>query len=380
MIIRRILSRPASRQVQAQAPTRPLPSPQGRVAAPSGADGRGQTVPPEDPDPLRLLRRHLPLRGRKRTGSALLARLLITGGLVAVISVVAVGPAVADDLADYLADASDTVYSGRSVVGTTWDGFESIGIVEVQHLGGMSTIGSGPSYATIGDGRMRIDGPTGVALSFIGATQFDLETRYAVASGGPTEHLGRPAHILEVMEAGFLRMRMIVDESTSAPVATEVFSRDGSVFRYSSMIDFSVSVDPEMALTDEHPYEMMKPVDQAGLPDDAAGYRLVDGYAGPQGANQAFYTDGLFSFSVFTTNGRVNWEAAIDDELPYTVDGQAYWRVINPANVWVMWNAPGTTLALVGDLPPDHLDGVLAELPKPGREGWMTRLWNRFFG
>jgi hypothetical protein len=304
----------------------------------------------------------------------------MTGGLVAAFVIASVGPALADDLDDYLADAGEAVYSGRRVVGTTWDGFESIGIVDIQHLGGMATVGSGSSYATIGGGRMHLDGPTGAALSFIGATHFDLDGRYAVSQGGTTEHLGRSAYVLEVTEAGFVRMRMIVDESTSAPLATEVYSRDGTVFRYSSMIEFSVSVDPEMALMDERSYEMMLPMDQAGLPVDAAGYQLVDVYSGPQGANQAFYTDGLFSFSVFTTNGRVNWEAAIDDELPYTVDGNSYWRVINPATLWVMWNAPGTTIALVGDLPPDHLEEVLADLPRPGRHGWMQRMWNRLFG
>ncbi len=304
----------------------------------------------------------------------------MTGGLVAAFVIASAGPALADDLDDYLADAGDAVYSGRRVVGTTWDGFESVGIVDIQHIGGMATVGSGSSYATIGGGRMHLDGPAGAAVSFVGATQFDLEARYAVSQEGTTEHLGRSAYVLEVTEAGFLRMRMIVDESTSAPLATEVYSRDGTVFRYSSMIEFSVSVDPEMALMDERPYEMMLPVEQADLPVDAAGYQLVDVYAGPQGAHQAFYTDGLFSFSVFTTNGRVNWEAAMDDEIPYTVDGHSYWRVINPASLWVMWNAPGTTIALVGDLPPDHLEDVLTDLPRPGSHGWMQRMWNRLFG
>ena len=227
---------------------------------------------------------------------------------------------------------------------------------------------------------MRLTGPNAAALSFVDLTRFDLDARYTVSQGGVTEHLGRSAYVLEVAEADLLRMRMIVDKSTSAPVATEVYSPDGTVFRYSSMIEFSVSVDPEMAMIDEHPYEMMLPVDQVGLPVDAAGYQLVDVYAGPEGASQAFYTDGLFSFSVFTSDGRVNWEAALDDELPYAVDSYSYFRVINPASLWVLWNAPGTTIALVGDLPPDHLEEVLAELPRPGMDGWMTRMWNRLFG
>ncbi|MEA3510535.1 MAG: hypothetical protein U9R51_03775 [Actinomycetota bacterium] len=310
----------------------------------------------------------------------IIRRVIMTGGLVAAFAIASVGPALADDLADYLADAGDAVYSGRRVVGTTWDGFETIGVVEVQHLSGMATLGSGSSYATIGGGRMRIDGPAEAALSFVGATHGDLDARYAISHGEMTEHLGRSAYVLEVTEASFLRMRMVVDESTAAPLTTEVYAPDGTVFRYSSMLEFSVSADPAMASMDEHSYEMMLPIDQADLPVDAAGYQLVDVYTGPQGANQAFYTDGLFSFSVFTTSGRMNWEAAIDDEVPYAVDGYAYWRIINPASLWVMWNAPGTAIALVGDLPPDHLEEVLAELPRPGTDGWMTRMWHRLFG
>jgi hypothetical protein len=310
----------------------------------------------------------------------IIRRILTIGGAVAVFTMAVVGPALADDLADYLADASEAVYSGHRVVGTTWDGFESVGMVEIQHLGGMTTVGSGSSYVRIGDGRMHAAGSTEMALSFVGAIQPDLAVRYAVSSGGATEYLGRRAHVLEVTESGFLRMRMIVDESSSAPVATEVYSDDGTVFRYSSMVEFSVSVDPEMATTDKRVYEMMLPVEQAGLPVNAAGYQLVDVYAGPQGAHQAFYTDGLFSFSVFTTKGRVDWEGAIEDDHPYVVGGHTYVRVINPASLWVLWNAPGMAVALVGDLPPDHLEEVLAFLPRPGMDGWMQRLWNRLFG
>ena len=215
-------------------------------------------------------------------------RALTVGGLVAVFAIAATGPALADDLAGYLDDASDAVYSGSRVVATTWDGIESIGIVEVQHLGGMATVDSGSSNVMVGEGRLRLAGQNKAALSFVGVTQFDLDARYIVSTGEATEHLGRSARILEVTEDGFLRMKVVVDNSTSAPVATEVYAGDGSIFRYSTMIQFSVSVDPNIAMTDEHPYEMMLPVEEAGLPVDAAGYQLVDVYAGPQGANQAF--------------------------------------------------------------------------------------------
>lgn len=310
----------------------------------------------------------------------MIRRILTVGGLAAVFMATAVAPALADDLADYFIDADEAIYSGTRIVGTTWDGIERIGIVEIQHVGGMTTVGSESNYATVGHGRMHLTDANTSALSYVGVPQRVLGARYVVSSGGTTEHLGRRAYVLQVTENDLLRMRMIVDESTSAPVATEVYSADGTVFRYSSMVEFSVSADPEMATTDEHTYEMMLPVELADFPVDAAGYQLVDAYAGPKDSHQAFYTDGLFSFSVFTTEGRVNWEAVIEDELPYAVDGHSYWRVIDPASVWVLWNAPGMTFALLGDLPPDHLEDVLADLPRPGTDGWMKRMWTRLFG
>ncbi len=89
----KVLRRSADRERLCLSPAHALPSPQGRVAALPGVDGRGQTVPIEDSDPLRLLRRHLPLRGRKRTASGLSAQLLrAPASVVAVLSLAGCGP------------------------------------------------------------------------------------------------------------------------------------------------------------------------------------------------------------------------------------------------------------------------------------------------
>ena len=71
-------------------------------------------------------------------------RVFTIGGLIAVFAVASVGPALADDLAEYLADAGEAVYSGRRVVGTTWDGFESVGIATKT----VDTIGGSPRSTT----------------------------------------------------------------------------------------------------------------------------------------------------------------------------------------------------------------------------------------
>ena len=310
----------------------------------------------------------------------IIRRLLVVGGLAAVFVATTAGSALADDLTEYLEDARDAIYSGQRLVGTSWDGIESIGVFEIQHHGGMASVGSGSDYATIGGGRMHLGGPEEAAVSFVLHTEPEAGSRYTIAHGEAIEHLGRAATVIEILEAGSLRMRMVVDDSTSAPVETEVYDADGELFRYSSMMEFSVWVDPAMAAFDGREYQMMLPLEAVDLPIDLAGYRLIDVYAAPLDGRQAFYTDGLFSFSVFTTRGRADWASIANDEHPYTADGYNYLRVVTPTSVSVLWNAPTTAIALVGDLPPDHLDQVLDELPLPGIDNWMKRMWRKLFG
>ena len=307
-------------------------------------------------------------------------RMLIVGGLAAAFVVSAAGSALADDLAEYLEDARDAIYSGERLVATSWDGIESIGLFEIQHHGGMASVGSSAGSATIGAGRMYLRGPEEAAVSFVLHSEPEVDDRYSVEHGEATKHLGRAATVIDVLEVGSIRMRMVVDDSTSAPVATEVFDGDGELFRYSAMTEFSVWVDPAMAAFDDREYRMMLPLDAADLPIDLAGYRLIDVYSAPQDGRQAFYTDGLFSFSVFTTRGRANWAAIANNERSYTVDGLDYLRVVSPTSVTVLWNAPTTAIALVGDLPPDHLEEVLGELPLPGTDNWMKTMWRKLFG
>ncbi len=310
----------------------------------------------------------------------MMRRVLIVGGLVTVLAAATIAPALADDLSDYLVEADDAIYSGRRVMGTTWDGVESIGVIRVQHHAGMTLVGSDSDYVVIGGGRMYSGGADEAAVSFVRNSHIDPGGRYTVVPGDATDYLGRSARIIDVMEGPLVRMRLIVDDSTAAPVSTEVYGADGSVFRYTSMIDFSVSADPASHVVEGRDYEMMLPLENEGTSDAIAGYQLVDIYDAPNGSDQSFFSDGLFSFSLFTANGWTDWAAMSDDEIPYRIDGDSYLRIVRPASVWVMWNGPGVSMALVGDLPPDHIEQVLAELPRPSTRAWFKRIWFRLFG
>lgn len=307
-------------------------------------------------------------------------RLAILGSVAAALVAMGAAPAVADDLSDYLEDADAAEYSGKRLISTTWDGIQSMGVMEVQHADGLTMVGSAPSYTMVGHGKVRAIGSSGVAIEYADHSEPPVNHGYSLSRGETTVWRGRPINVIDVHEGEVLRMRMVVDAATGAPLETEVYDADGNVFRYSTMVEFSVSADKMADYEDDGEYYMMLPLERAQLPAKVGRYHLVDAYAGPGDAEQGFYSDGLFRHSLFSISGRADLQTLAPDGQRWVLDGFAYVRVVTPAEVWVLWNSPDSTYFLVGDLPPDHLEAVLAELPRPGQRNWFARMWRRLFG
>lgn len=307
-------------------------------------------------------------------------RSVILGSLAVALVVVGVVPARADDdLTDYLEDADAATYSGRRLVGTNWDGIEEMGVMDVQHTDGLTMVGPSPDFAMMGHGRFRA-GSSGVAIDYDAVSDAVVNHTYSLTRSGTQLRSGRPVHVIDIHEGPLLRMRMTVDTATGAPLETEVFDDEGELFRYSTMLEFSPTIDEMADYVDDGDYAMMLPLDEAQLPAQIWRYELIDAYSAPGEAEQGFYSDGLFQHSLFTIPGRVDLESMTREGERWTVDGFDYLRVVTPVEVWVLWNTPDRTYALVGDLPPDHLSAVLAALPRPGQRNWFARVWERLFG
>lgn len=306
-----------------------------------------------------------------------LGRLL--GAAAIVWSMLAVGPAAATDLTDYLRDADEAVYSGRKIVITVWDGDAEYAILDIQHAMGVTVVDRYGGDVVVGAGKMRSVSGDG-AIQFVAWTEEALSSRYTVrpAASRPV-HVGRDTIVVDVLEEGTTRTRFMFDADTHAPLVTEVFDGSGKLFRYSSMVEFSVGV-PDMPSSrgDATPYDVAIPVSDHPFPDAAGEYRFVDAYGAPDDTVQGFYSDGLFSFSLFEIEGRADIDAMVDGS-PFTVGDSEYTIVVAPTESWVLWNAESSTYVLVGDLPPDHLEKVLVDLPAPIRWNWLQRLWHRLF-
>ena len=307
-------------------------------------------------------------------------RFAFLGSLTVALVAFGVSPVLADELSDFLEDADAAAYSGTRWVSTSWDGIESVAVIEVQHVGGLTVIGSGESYTMVGHGKVRAVGSSGVAIEYANRSTLPEADGYLLTHTGMAVRSGRPINVIEVHEGELLRMRMVVDAATGAPLETEVYDETGAVFRHSTMVEFSPET-PEMAdYVDDGEYYMMLPLEQAQLPGELGRYQLVDAYSGPGDAEQGFYSDGLFRHSVFTFSGRADLQTFAPAGATWVLDGFEYVRVVRPAEVWVLWNSPDATYWMVGDLPPDHIEAVLAELPRPGERNWFSRMWRRLFG
>lgn len=308
----------------------------------------------------------------------MIRRVLVVGAVALGLSAMA-APALAEDLEDYLSKAAEADYAGTQIVITVWEGESTARSIQVERIGELLMVGSDGREVVAGEGKLS-SASGGVVLSDWQAGPH-LSDRYTTGEAKPTVHLGRQAVAVTVFEGDEPRARIVFDSATWAPVSTEVFDGEGERFRYASFTEFSPA--PHRAyekMTDTGDvYEIVTRIDESALPAAASHYERLDVYRDQDGVVQAFYGDGLFSFSVFQLRGDQG-ERRFASARDLVVAGETYRVLINPTDVWVRWMTDGTTYLLVGDLPPDHLEAVLTELPEPSSAGFLARLWRSVFG
>jgi len=294
-----------------------------------------------------------------------------------------VAAAADESLEDLMQNAGAGEFHAVGVVMCSWGSDSAAATYEVVRTQGMSMV-QGPGRDLMLSGSLVAVGSDAVwyALEVSEWSSWSLSDRYSLSEAVPTSRLGRSATAVTILENGSPRARLVIDDESTIPLVTEILDGDGRVFRLASLVEFEPGVGDDHAAMPEDLGSrnvMRRAAAGATLPETAAGYRRADTYGAPGGSLQAYYTDGLFSFSVFESKrGPMPREFA--GATVFRVGDGAYRRLITPTNVWVHWSSPDQSYVLVGDLPPDHLVGVLAELPDPGDRALFVRLWRRLFG
>ena len=283
-------------------------------------------------------------------------------------------PASAEELEDYLEKAADADYAGTRVVVTVWEGRSVAEMMRVEHSGDVMMLGASGFEAVIIDGKVAL-GEGGVAVATWSVPA--ISERYVVGGVEDVERLGRPAHAVSILEGGVVRARIVFDSSTWAPLVTEIYDGEAALFRIASFTDFDAHPRRVFSETPDagRAYDVVAGGSESSLPAAAGGYARVDMYVGADGVDQAFFSDGLFSFSVFEVAPR-QVRQRFDEATTMRMGDADYFVLVRPSELWVAGEHGSTGYVLVGDLPPDHLGDVLIEFPEPRQK----RLWERIFG
>ncbi|MBT8216921.1 MAG: hypothetical protein KJO17_08740 [Acidimicrobiia bacterium] len=301
---------------------------------------------------------------------------------VALTAISLLGTAPHADLVDDMGQAGDAEFTARQLVVCWGDDGAVARVSDVVQSDGMTRVAGPDGTFVIGDGKMIEQYAGGIRyLEMSPTSAWRLWDGYQMTTDPPdVASVLSSGRTVEVTEGGRIRARFVLDEQTGTPLSTQVYDGDGSLYRYSVMMEFRPGDADAMSDMDDMPDPEYRAAASAiDVPSVAGHYWAADSYAAPGGV-QVFFTDGLFRFSVFEVS-RKSDGGGLSDAPDVEIAGQSgYHRTYTPGAVSVFWRTADRAYVLVGDLPPDHLEAVLQDLPEPGRPNILKRAWRWAFG
>lgn len=303
-------------------------------------------------------------------------RVVVIGSIVLAMLTMGGPASAADELETLLETAHVAEFSGRQLVMTEWNDVAALETFDIQQSGGVALVTGAGGEVYVGRGRVLSRLESAAVDNY---SQPMVDGRYEAVDLVDVTYLGRAAKQLDVYEDDVLRVSVVFDVETGAAMTTEVFSDDGDRFRTAYMMSFSPRISLPLPLVGklQGEFEVLLPeAPDRFFPASAGGYLRADYYVAEDDTAHAFYSDGLFSFSVFRVDGTVTMGDL--DDLQFEREGTQYSVRVSATDLTVVWQADGNTFVLIGDLPPDHLEAALDELPHDS--GLLSRLWRGLFG
>ncbi|MDH3260056.1 MAG: hypothetical protein OEM84_03695 [Acidimicrobiia bacterium] len=313
-------------------------------------------------------------------------RALTVSGIALLVTFAQTLPALAEDLGEYLERAAAAEYSGEVfIVCDTPDGTIAQ-FVEVTRSGDELWVRTSGSEAVAANGELYQRGADGTvqATRIDSSAAWEVSPRYTARDAGRARELERPVRVVTVMEGEFERVMLHFDDATGALLRSEVRNGDRSLYCSSSFVSFSAepqAIDTSVRQGTPESAKVVdfSTIDEEVLPARVGGFNRLDVYEGPESSTVAYYSDGVFSFTVIASRKTVTIPE-LEDAPVAEVAGEKYRRLFQPGQVVFAWESRVGGYALIGDLPLDLQEAVLRDLPIPGRPGFFTRLWRSWFG
>jgi hypothetical protein len=225
----------------------------------------------------------------------------------------------------------------------------------------------------------------------------DPEHKYTLTVSDGPRTAGRETTLVEVSRAGRrdqgddrrepVGERFAVDDETGLLLRREQLDRRGRVER---AVRFVVLGEPEPISTsapdsksgDGPPRatgDAPKAIPSAKADSDAPrhlgdGFILTGRYRAADGSRHAFYSDGIYTASVFEQHGDLDRQELPDDATSNEFAGHTLTSYSTPTGTVVVWADDDRVYTLVSDAPKRDLDAMVADLPAPADAGTATEV------
>lgn len=299
--------------------------------------------------------------------------------LVVVLLVLGAGPAVADDAIDWIERSHEAVYDSAQVVACQTPDGQVDGVFEVSGTGLGVQAGQGESHRVYGANGVFSFTDTSQAIGVPTDEHEAVGSAYSSIEVASDRFDGRRTKAFNLFRDDVLRATVVFDFATGALLAISTFNGDGAEYCTVETTSFSQPVGLfELSAPVEAATELERvDADPVLAPSSVAGFVRLDTYRWRTSGSASFYSDGLFSFTLVSAPS--TFELSDSDASDVEFDGGTYRRLFEPGRSTYVWETEMGGMSMVGDLPLDLQESVLAELAPAERPGLLTRLWRRLF-
>ena len=288
-------------------------------------------------------------------------------------------PAVADDAIEWIERSHEAVFDSAQVVTCQTPDGQVDGVFEVSGTGLGVQAGQGEEQ--------RVYGANGVFSTTDSAQAIGVPTDGNESPGSGYSSIevaserfdGRRTKAFNLFRDEVLRATVVFDFATGALLSMSTFNGDGSEYCAVETTTFRQPIGLfEQSVPVEADSELERiDADPVVAPSTVAGFVRLDTYRWRESGSASFYSDGLFSFTL--VSAPTTFALSDSDASDVEFDGGSYRRLFEPGRSTYVWESEMGGMSLVGDLPLDLQEAVLAELAPAERPGLLMRLWRRLF-
>jgi negative regulator of sigma E activity len=288
-------------------------------------------------------------------------------------------PALADTATEWIERSHEAVFDSSQIVTCQTPDGQVDGVFDVAGTGQAVQAGQGASQRVYGADNVFATADASESIAVPTAEHDDLGAVYSSVETHSDRFDGRRTKAFNLVRDDVLRAIVVFDFATGALLTMSTYNGDGSDYCTVETTSFSQPVGLAEEALQVEPAMGLESIDadDAVAPSVVAGFVRLDTYRWRESGSASFYSDGLFSFTL--VSAPTTFALSDSDASNIELDSGTYRRLFEPGRSTYVWESETGGMSLVGDLPLDLQESVLAELAPAERPGLLTRLWRSLF-